>query len=134
MPAMRHLGFAALALVFAAAPAAGVGLGPLAKAGITDGPRKAFYLTLINPYSTATTFRAYAVGESDEAAQLRVTIFPGEVTLGGNANRRLLVIADDLAAGEIYAFRVCAERAETSEGLIHARVCSHLTARRLPAV
>ena len=133
MPAVRYLGAAALALALAAAPAAGVGLGPLAKSGVTDGPRKAFYLTLINPYPTATAFRAYAVGEGDEAAQLRVTIFPDAATLGGNANRRLLVIADDLAAGETYAFRVCAERAETSEGLIHARVCSHLTARRLPA-
>ncbi|MDQ8756442.1 hypothetical protein RCO27_09390 [Sphingosinicella sp. LHD-64] len=130
---MRHLGLAVLALALATAPAAGVGLGPLAKSGITDGPRKAFYLTLINPYPTATAFRAYAVGERDETAQPRVTIFPGETTLGGNANRRLLVIADDLAAGETYAFRVCAERAEPSEGLIHARVCSHLAARRLPA-
>ena len=31
-------------------PAAAVGLGPLAKEGITDSDRKGFYLTVINPY------------------------------------------------------------------------------------
>lgn len=124
-------GLAALALT--AAPAFSVGLGPLAKAGLTDGPRKAFYLTLINPYPAATPFRAYAIGIADEVPQTRVQIFPGDVTLGGNMNRRLLIIADDLAPGETYVFRVCAERADLSEGMIHARVCSHLSARRIAA-
>lgn len=133
MRAVSRLGLAATALALAAAPALGVGLGPLAKAGVTDGPRKAFYLTLINPYPTAVPFHAYAIGIQDEAPQARVRILPGTVTLGGRTNRRLLVIADGLAPGETYMFRVCAERADLPEGMIHARVCSHLSARRLPA-
>lgn len=133
MPAIARLLLPAIALALAAAPAFGVGLGPLAKAGVTDGPQKGFYLTLINPYPVATGFRAYAVGAEDERAQARVVVLPAEVTLGGNTNRRLLVIANDLAPGETYAFRVCAERAAPQQGNVHARVCSHLTARRLPA-
>lgn len=123
---------AALALV--AAPAAGVGLGPLAKSGVTDGPRKAFHLILINPYPAATGFTAYAVGAADETPQPRVRILPGDIRLAGGSERRLLVIASDLAPGETYEFRVCAERADTQEGMIHARVCSRLSARRLPGV
>lgn len=131
MPAMRHL--AAAALLVLTAPAFAVGLGPLAKSGVTDGPRKAFYLTLINPYPQVTRFRAYAVGTEDEQPQARVRILPGEVMMGGSTNRQLLVIAGGLAPGETYAFRICAERVEINEGMIHARVCSRLTARRLPA-
>lgn len=131
MPAIARLAGAVLAL--AAAPAFGVGLGPLAKAGITDGPQKGFYLTLINPYPVATRFQAYAIGTEDERPQARVVILPAEATLGGNTNRRLLVVANDLAPGETYEFRVCAERVEAQQGNVHARVCSHLTARRLPA-
>jgi hypothetical protein len=120
---------AALAL---AAPALAVGLGPLSKSGVTDTDRKGFFLTLINPYPAATAFRAYAVGAGDETPQPRVRILPGEATLGGRTTRRILVVATGLAPGETYAFRVCAELAHTPKGMIHARVCSNLSARRLP--
>lgn len=136
MPAMRRLATLAIA-VAAALPmssASAVGLGPLAKSGVTAGPRKAFYLTLINPYQTATEFRAYAIGWEDEQRQPRVRILPGEtVTLGGGSQRQLLVIAGGLSPGETYSFRVCAERARQIQGMIHARVCSKLSARRLAA-
>lgn len=125
----RAAPIAALALL--AAPALGVGLGPLTKAGITDGPRKAFYLTLINPYPAAARFTAYAVGPADEAMQTRVSILPADATVAGRGSRRLLVIAEDMAPGETYDFRVCAARADQPEGMIHARVCSRLSARRL---
>jgi hypothetical protein len=121
-----------LAVTLPAAPALAVGLGPLSKSGVTDGPRKAFYLTLINPYRDATAFRSYAIGMEDELPQPRVRILPGDVTLGGNTSRQLLVIAGGLAPGETFAFRVCAERAQLTEGMIRARVCSKLSARRLP--
>lgn len=118
-------------LALLAAPALGVGLGPLAKSGITDGPRKAFYLTLINPYPAAARFSAYAVGTADEAMQTRVSILPADATVAGRGSRRLLVIAEDMAPGETYDFRVCAARADLPEGMIHARVCSRLSARRI---
>ncbi len=121
----------AVGLALLAAPALGVGLGPLAKSGITDGPRKAFYLTLINPYPAAARFSAYAVGPVDEAMQTRVSILPADATVAGRGSRRLLVIAEDMAPGETYEFRVCAARADLPEGMIHARVCSRLSARRI---
>jgi hypothetical protein len=134
MSAISRLALAgAGAALLVAAPAWSVGLGPLNRAGITDGPRKAFYLTLSNPYRSATAFHTYAVGADDEVAQDRVRILPGDVTLGGGTQRQLLVIAGGLAPGEVYNFRVCAERKEHAEGMIHARVCSRLSARRLAA-
>jgi hypothetical protein len=122
------------ALLLCSASALAVGLGPLTKQGVTDGPRKAFFLTLINPYPAAETFRAYAVGMDDEIGQPRVRIVPETSRIGGRSNRRIIVIAKDIAPGETFAFRVCAERAQQNEGMIHARVCSKLSARRLPPV
>lgn len=120
-------------LLTATVPAAAVGLGPLSAEGIVDGPKKAFYLTLVNPYAEATDFVAYATGLEDDGAQPeRVAIFPDHTRLGGGRNRRLLVIVGDLTVGERYSFRVCAQRRTPPEGIrINARVCSKLTARRI---
>lgn len=125
---------ASLAALLIAVPVGAVGLGPLSEDGIIDGPRKAFSLTLYNPYSEGTAFRAYAVGidDGDETPQLRVTILPAESVLGSLQSRRLLVIANDLQPGETYRFRLCAERAAPPSGvMINARVCSKLSARRI---
>ena len=65
---MKRAPLLALAAL-ASAPAFAVGLGPLAKSGVTDTDRKGFYLTLINPYPTATAFHAYAIGPQDETPQ-----------------------------------------------------------------
>lgn len=122
------------AIAAAAAPAGAVGLGPLVNQGIIDGPKKAFYLTLLNPYPQAMEFIAYPAGLTDEdpAPLARVMIYPSDVTLGSARSRKLLVIASDLAVGESFTFRVCAERKTPPQGIqIHARVCSKLTARRV---
>jgi hypothetical protein len=118
--------------VLATTSASAVGLGPLTLQGIIDGPREGFSLELYNPYADATQFVLYPVGIDDEAAQDRVTILPAEVALGGQRDRRILVIASDLAIGETYKFRVCAQRKTPPEGvMINARVCSKLTAHRV---
>ena len=122
-----------IALLGVAGPAAAVGLGPLTKEGFTDGPAKAFYLTVINPYPRAERFNLSALQLNGEVAEARVTIFPSPVTVGGKGTRRVLVIARDLAPGETHTFRVCAERAPLPQETIHARVCSKLAARRLGA-
>lgn len=114
-----------------AAPASAVTLGPLQKSGITDGPGKAFYLSLANPYPTAERFLATAIGVDDEVAQPRVAVFPDDAMLGGGNRRQLLVIIRDLVPGETYTFRLCAMRMPKPQETIHARVCSKLTARRL---
>ena len=82
-PAIARL--AALALFTSAVPCAAVGLGPLEKSGVTDGPAKAFYLSLANPYSTAERFVAEAVGPDDDAPQPRVLVFPSDTILGAGA-------------------------------------------------
>lgn len=123
---------AAAWLALAAAPALAVGFGPLTADGTIDGPREGFTFELMNPYPAATGFRVYAVGPADEAVEPRVTLYPAAATLGGGRSRRVLAVADGLRPGETFHFRVCAERDDPSEDtLIHARVCSKVTARRV---
>lgn len=122
----------ALAGLTLMSPALAVGLGPLTKAGVTDGPDKAFYLTLFNPYARRTSFTVYAVGAEDETVPSRVRVPAGPIPLRAQGARKFTVVAGGLTPGEIYSFRVCAEKLVTEEGPIHARVCSRITARRLP--
>lgn len=119
-----------LALI-AAAPALAVGLGPLAKEGITDSDRKGFYLTVINPYPRSESFILTPLDATVEAPAPRVTAIPSRMTIGGGRNRKVLVIASGLTPRERYTFRVCAERPPLPSETIHARVCSTLTARRV---
>lgn len=114
----------------AAAPVLAVGLGPLAREGITDGPAKGFYLTVSNPYQAPETFIAYAAVLGGEEVPVSVTVRPAAFRLAGGGQRRLLVVADELRPGEERIFRVCAERQNQQE-MIRARVCSRLAARRI---
>lgn len=121
-----------LAAILPVASVAAVGLGPLRVDGMIDGPREGFALTLVNPYREAEAFVAYPVGLEDEEAQPRVTVLPAEAVLGPGRSRSLLVIADGLAPGETFRFRVCAQRRTPPQGiLINARVCSKITAHRV---
>ena len=131
MLAIRRL-VALLALAAVVAPAAAVGLGPLSASGTTRTERKGFYLTVINPFARAERFRLYSAGVGDERPVARVLIPDSMPMVPARSQRRVLVIATGLAPGEEHSFRVCAERADRSqEGMIHARVCSKLTARRI---
>ncbi len=123
----------ALLVALAAAPATAVGLGPLRASGVTDGPGKAFYLTLSNPYPQAERFDAVALDVAIDQAAPRIVIFPSKVLIGSGVKRKLLVIVRPLAIGETYRFRVCAARHPKPEEAIYARVCSTLSARRLPS-
>ncbi len=125
----------AAAVLIAAASfssAGAVGLGPLTNSGVTDSDRKGFYLTLINPYPEQERFRLYGIEWDTEKPVARVRIPISKPLLGPKTQRRILVIATGLVPGEEHRFRVCAERVESpGEELIHARVCSKLTARRI---
>jgi hypothetical protein len=123
-----------LCLILAAlsAPAAAVGLGPLIAEGLTDGPKKAFYLNLMNPYAEAAEFSTETLNYNDDLPNGRIQVIPSTIRLGGGRTTRLLVIANDLAPGEQFKFRVCAERVAQTQGVaINARVCSKLSARRI---
>lgn len=123
-------GAAAAAAVAIAAPALAVGLGPLEKSGVTDGPAKGFYLVASNPHPGPETFIAYAAVIGGEEPAENVTVRPAQFRLAGGRQRRLLVVAEGLQPGEERAFRVCAEKQQLQE-MIRARVCSRLTARRI---
>jgi hypothetical protein len=102
------------------------------KQGIVDESSEAFYLTLYNPYNEYTDFVAYPVGINDENPQVRVTVYPDEAMVGAQRSRQLIVIANGLMAGEVYQFRVCAQRKTPPEGImINARVCSKISAHRV---
>ncbi|MEP6785374.1 MAG: hypothetical protein ABI898_06475 [Sphingomonadales bacterium] len=120
-------------VLLAASPSFAVGLGPLSKSGITDGPGKGFYLTLYNPYHEHAFFNVYAVANDDETAAPRVRVPQNALPLRPEASRKFLIAVTDLAPGEVYKFRVCAERSLIKDEPIHARVCSRLTARRVAA-
>ena len=132
------LRFAGMIAALAATPALAVGLSPLRKEGPTAGPAKAFYLTVINPYPDPRAFRAYVDGPAAEAgtgsegASGNVVILPPNVVIKGKGQRRITVIVRDLKPGETRETRICAQLAK-QEGMINARVCSTLVARRLAA-
>lgn len=129
---MRRLLTGALAAAFASTAAGAIGLGPLRLDGATAGPRRGFNLQLINSDRDAATLVAYAVGVGDETPDPRVRIWPARARLAANGSRRLFVIAEDLAPGEVRRFRVCAEREDEDESVtLRARVCAKLTATRL---
>lgn len=123
---------AGLAAIALAGPVLAVGMAPLAKQGMTVGPAKAFYLTVINPYAQAREFRAYVDGPADEATREDVSILPAVVTIKPGGQRRVVVIMRGLQPGETRDTRICAELAKM-EGMVHARVCSKLSATRLAA-
>lgn len=133
MPAVAaRLAAAALIAAVSFSSAGAVGLGPLTHSGVTDTDRKGFYLTLINPYPAQERFRLYSVELDSERPVARVRIPISKPLVGPKAQRRILVITTGLVPGEEHKFRVCAERVQPpGEELIHARVCSKLTARRV---
>lgn len=132
MPAVAYrVAAGALVAAISFSSAGGVGLGPLTINGITNSERKGFYLTLMNPYPVQERFHLYAVEMDSELPDARVRIPINRPLLGPKTQRRILVISTGLAPGETYSFRVCAHRVEApGKELIHARVCSKLTARR----
>lgn len=133
MPAVTiRLLAAALVAAIAVSSAGAVGLGPLRLEGVTRTDRKGFYLTLINPYRVQERFRVYSIETDSENAVPRVLIPISTLLLGGQAQRRILVVDSGLRRGEVHQFRVCAERVQSpGKDLVHARVCSKVTARRL---
>lgn len=124
--------------VLIAAPALAVGLSPLRKEGPTVGPAKAFYLTVINPYPEPRAFRAYVDGSAGQAgagdadSARDVLILPANLAIKAGGQRRITVIVRALEPGETRETRICAQLAK-QEGMINARVCSTLVARRLAA-
>lgn len=118
-------------LVALPTPLAAVGMGPLSKMGMTDGAEKAFWLSVMNPADQPRTFTLYALDEDWQPLE-GVDVRPKSPRIAARRQTRVLAIVRGLAPGESRVVRVCAEEL-FQEGQIHARVCSKLTARRIPA-
>lgn len=118
-------------LLLVAAPALATDFGPLVREGITDGPRKGFWLQLRNPYDRAVQFETASLEAADERPAANVSVYPARPMLGSKGSRRLLVVIDGLQPGETRTVRVCAARQPSPREMHYARVCSRLTARRL---
>lgn len=119
-------------LALLSAPAFAVGMAPLSKAGITDGSGKAFYLTVINPYPGAERFIAHSYLANTDEPAAKAVVFPSDMVIGSGGRRQILVVIKGLEPGETYDVRVCAERPRNQQEIVHVRVCSKLSARRLP--
>ena len=118
-----------------AVPAMAVGLGPMKREGVTVSEKKGFYLTVINPYPQTKQFRIVAREMETEVPLDNVEILPATGAIGGNTNRRVLVVFKNLEVGEVRQARVCARLDRPVQGVgIDARVCSKLQARRLAGV
>lgn len=120
-----------VALAALPTPLAAVGLGPLSRSGMTDGADKGFWLTVMNPEKEPRSFRVYALDQDWQPIET-VELRPKMPRIAAGRQSRVLAIVRGLEPGESRTVRVCAEE-EYQEGQIHARVCSKLTARRLPA-
>lgn len=121
----------ALLLLALASPVLAVGLGPLLRSGITDGPGKAFFLDVSNSEPQVQNLVLTPLALDSELPAARVHVVPKSILLAPGGHRRVIVIARLLSPGESYSFRVCAERPVRPEETFHARVCSKLTARRI---
>lgn len=113
----------------AAWPALAVGLGPLTRSGLADGPDKGFWLTLINSDPQVRTFKLSAL-DAEWQPVGAVEFMPAAPVLGPGRQRRVLVLIRGLQPGETRTVRACAENL-LQEGPVHARVCSKLVVRRV---
>lgn len=121
----------AVGLIILPVSADAIGLGPLRHKGITDGPRKGFWLNVWNSAQVAETYRFHPYLESEDAHNERVTVFPDTIRMAPGRQRRVLVVASGMKPGERFTFRVCAGRDPKETEVIYARVCSTLTAIRI---
>ncbi|MGB3723039.1 MAG: hypothetical protein WA979_09500 [Pacificimonas sp.] len=100
---------------------------------MTATEKKGFYLTVINPYDLPQRFAIRALDWQNEKEIANVQIHPNNAVVRANGKRRVLVIFTDLPRGEETRARICAQLDRNPEGVaIEARVCSKLTARRMP--
>jgi hypothetical protein len=130
MPSLRPV---ALALVAAtglamAAPAAAQSLSPLEKTGMTPSDRKAFKLTVGNPYERRMTFVLVPLAPDYATPIKGVTIQPPELTMAPGFSRQVIVTFDIDPTKKERTIALCV-MPKALDGPILPRVCGRYTGR-----
>jgi hypothetical protein len=130
---MPSLKLAALALAVVAgtaiaAPAIAQSLSPLEKTGVTPSDRKAFKLTVGNPYKTRMTFVMVPMAPDYQTPIDGVTIRPAELTMAPQFSRQVIVTFDIDPKKKERTIALCV-MPKALDGPILPRVCGRYTGR-----
>ena len=130
MPSMKAamLPLVLLAVLFSAAPAAAQSLSPLEKSGVTPSDRKAFRLTVGNPYERRMTFVLVPLLPDYETPTDGVVVKPAELTMAPGFSRPVIVTFDINPAKKERTIALCVMPAAL-DGPILPRVCGRYTGR-----
>jgi hypothetical protein len=119
----------AIAATFAfAAPAAAQSLSPLEKSGITPSDKKAFKLTVGNPYNRRMTFVLVPLAPDYQTPIGGVVIRPAKLTMAPGFSRQVIVTFDIDPTKKERTIALCVMPAAL-DGPILPRVCGRYTGR-----
>ncbi|MBN9362189.1 MULTISPECIES: hypothetical protein [unclassified Devosia] len=130
---MPSLKLASLILAVAAtlavvAPAAAQSLSPLEKTGVTPSDRKAFKLTVGNPYQSRMTFVMVPLAPDYQTPIEGVTVRPAELTMAPQFSRQVIVTFDIDPKKKERTIALCV-MPKALDGPILPRVCGRYTGR-----
>jgi hypothetical protein len=130
MPSLKLaiLPLAIAATVAFAAPAAAQSLSPLEKSGITPSDKKAFKLTVGNPYNRRMTFVLVPLAPDYQTPIGGVVIRPAKLTMAPGFSRQVIVTFDIDPTKKERTIALCVMPAAL-DGPILPRVCGRYTGR-----
>ena len=111
-----------------AAPAIAQSLSPLEKSGMTPSDRKAFRLTVGNPYERRMTFVLVPLLPDYETPTDGVVVKPAELTMAPGFSRPVIVTFDIDPAKKERTIALCV-MPKAIDGPIMPRVCGRYTGR-----
>lgn len=128
MPSLKLATLALALVVGIAAPVTAQSLSPLEKTGVTPSDRKAFKLTVGNPYQTRMTFVMVPLAPDYETPIGGVTIRPAELTMAPQFSRQVIVTFDIDPKKKERTIALCV-MPKALDGPILPRVCGRYTGR-----
>ena len=128
---MRLNGFlATVLLALLATGAAAQSVSPMKKSGTTLTARKAFYVTVSNPYPERMTFSLTPMEPGYHAEAKGTRVLPPEVTLGSHRQRRVIFMFD-IPEGETERKVSLCVAPEGLASHVRPRVCGTYVGRRI---
>jgi len=130
MPSLKLaiLPLAIVATCALAAPTAAQSLSPLEKSGITPSDKKAFKLTVGNPYNRRMTFVLVPLASDYQTPIGGVVIRPAELTMAPGFARQVIVTFDIDPTKKERTIALCV-MPKALDGPILPRVCGRYTGR-----
>jgi len=130
MPSLKlaMLTLAVGAAITLAAPVMAQSLSPLEKTGVTPSDRKAFKLTVGNPYTSRMTFVLVPLAADYQTPIEGVTIRPAELTMAPQFSRQVIVTFDIDPKKKERTIALCV-MPKALDGPILPRVCGRYTGR-----